>query len=315
MKTLISLTILLVAAASYADPSLLEIARNPRHPEHASRQKLQKAQDYLGKLYAQAPSTDEYEDRLDLLVWLTKSPPAEEMGLSGLLVRILSVEEHAEVRKAALSAMGEIGIRQLVETIVVENISPPPGFRFLKTTAVREEAARSLGKLQRRFPNPLTLSSTLLTLDKAAKDKTLLTGAIDGIALCGMEHPEVRELLSRILTHSGTEYTELAQIRVVQWYRYAKLEHAGMVQELRQLAVQSKYPTVRLSAIHTLLVLEKSDHTTMASLDSLANSPKGQSARAHTYAKQLLKDFRKAEGLSAGDAIENICAFVNARAN
>jgi len=307
MKKLISLTILLLAAASHADPTLLEIARNKQHAHYTNSQKLDAAQAHLSHLYSQKLDPDGADDRYDLLVWLAESPQADARGLTPLLLRILQTEGEEGIRARTLRALGDIGDRKQAEAAVLENLFPVRGAKFLSTTSIREEAARSLGKLQRRFPGGL--AATLLHLEKVAAEKSPLTGAVDGIALCGMEHPEVRASLSKILT--GPEYTELAKIRVVQWYRDSKSALPGMAEELRSVALNGKLVRVKLSAIHALLVSKQADGTLLNELARLARE-KTLDATTSQYAKNLHEHLNPPE-LSAGPRISDVCHFVNSR--
>jgi len=315
MKTFILLLVASIAVVSQAGPQTETTVRQVisiSRTEHDSRRNeaawRQEGVEYLNSLSTRPLESSGQEERLAVLTWLVQTAKPGTPDLSPMLTNLLQHEATETVRGATIKAMGDLGNPSLVPQLKAQLFPPMPS-NFLVYTSVREEAARSLGKLTQKFPKEIEIASTLEVLEKAVADRSLLTGAVDGIALCGVERESVQKLLGKVLLNENQAYSELSRIRVVQWYRNSAMTEQKL-SDLRA-ASTSRQTRVALSAIHTLLVTRNASPGTAAALRQIILLHRHVEPELANYAKNLQRQGGLAEELpSLGPSIQDVCRLV-----
>lgn len=118
------------------------------------------------------------------------------------------------------------------------------------TVTVRGEAARSFGRVSSVFrPGDRELVAAIEELKRLAReDRSLAPAAVDGIALCGVDKLEVSNALREIGESTLVRYSELARIRVVEWWRHHGIKTLGVTDSLEKMERAGNPEAVRAAA-------------------------------------------------------------------
>src|SRR5687768_10545116 len=152
-----------------------------------------------------------------------------------ILILALTTDPNATVAQAAATQLGRhpsAATNTALRTVLrnAEDLA-----RY--TVTVRAEAARSLGRTARGLrggdPDLIGLVKEMKAL--AFADRTLASAAVDAIALCGTDKTEVLEALREIAESRLKRYSDLARVRVVEWWRFGDIKSLAVTDSLERM--------------------------------------------------------------------------------